>query len=974
MSPTVISPKKLIEVALPLDAINEAAAAEKNNPFLAGHPRNLHLWWARRPLAAAKAVLFSQFVNDPSWKWELDNPGQIPPGHLKASWASKRKQLFAIISDLVQWDNLCDDQVLDRARLEIRKSWADTCAVNSGHPDAAELFNPERLPHLYDPFAGGGTIPLEAQRLGLEAFASDLNPVAVLINKAMIEIPAIFANKSPVGPSEDTRSRKIIADEWVGATGLAEDVRRYGKWMWREANKQIGRLYPPLTITAELASGRDDLQALIGQSVTVIAWIWVRTVKSPNPAFSHADVPLASTFLLSTKAGKEAYIQPIVDGDSYSFTVKVGQSPDFERAQSGTKLSRGGNFRCLLSGSPVSPTYIKSQGMQKKIGNRLMAVVVEGKRGRLYVSPTDEMEAIANSVSSSWRPETPLPDDARAFTPIIYGFDTFGSLFTQRQLVALDTFLNLVPKARSLAISDAVSKGMSTDGKSLSDGGTGGTAYGDAIAIYLALSISQYTRFFTTFAIWNTANQNIAHGFGRQAIPVTWDFPEANPLQGNLTVETALKWITTPLSQSLSMRARRPGKATQSDARVAIAGKHGIVVSTDPPYYDNVPYADLSDFFYPFLRRSLRDILPTLFSTIAAPKEDELVANPKRHGGKEAAESYFFEGIKSVFSCIASASHPSIPITIYYAFKQSETQASGTASTGWEAFLQGIIDSGLAITGTWPLKTERTERMRGKNSNALASSIVLVCRVREATASAVSRREFIRELNQVLPDALDEMTRGTDEGQSPVAPVDLSQAIIGPGMAVFSKYSAVLEADGMPMTAHSALTIINRFLAEDDFDADTQFCLRWFEQHGWDNGQFGEADVLARAKGTSVEGVKQSGVLQAASGSVRLLKWVEYPTDWNPQNDQRLPVWEVLHQLVRVFSTIGETGAGSVFAAVQSKAEPARQLAYRLYTLCERAGRAEDARAYNELITSWPGIESAAAKEPAPIQGTLFDD
>jgi putative DNA methylase len=323
---------------------------------------------------------------------------------------------------------------------------------------------------------------------------------------------------------------------------------------------------------------------------------------------------------------------------------------------------------------------------------------------------------------------------------------------------------------------------------------------------------------------------------------------------------------------------------------------------------------------------------------------------------------------------LAEQAHPAFPVTIYYAFKQSETESdAGTTSTGWETFLEAVIRAGFSITGTWPMRTEKQGRMLASGTNTLASSIVLVCRPRATAAPTVSRRAFLRELNQVLPEALDEMTRGTGNEHSPVAPVDLSQAIIGPGMAVFSKYAAIVEADGKPMTVKTALALINRFLGEDDFDADTRFCLHWFEQYGWKDGQFGDADKLARAKGTAVDGVKQSGVIYASRGVVRLIKWVDYPTSRDPTTDVRLPVWEVLHQLIRVFKTEGESGVGGLLAAVQSKAEAARQLAYRLHILCERAGWAEDARAYNELITSWSAIEAAATKVPGPRQVELFD-
>ncbi|GAY20450.1 MULTISPECIES: DUF1156 domain-containing protein [Sphingobium] len=966
MTTAIKTPKKLIEVALPLDAINEAAAREKS--IRHGHPSTLHLWWARRPLAAARAVIFAQMVNDPSWKWELEHPGEIPPNNIKASWAASRKRLFAIIEDLVKWQNTTNEAVLEKARAEIKKSWRETCELNTDHPQSAELFNPEKLPAFHDPFAGGGALPLEAQRLGLESYASDLNPVAVLINKAMIEIPPKFAGRAPVNPDART-SRDAWSNQWERAQGLAEDVRYYGQWMRDQAQKRIGHLYPTVEISTEMANERPDLKPLVGQRLTVIAWIWARTVKSPNPAFRHVDVPLASTFILSSKALKEAYIEPIIDGDSYRFSVKVGKPP--AGSKDGTKLSRGANFRCLLSATPIEPNYIKSEGRAGRIGTRLMAVVAEGARGRIYLSPTIEMERAAQQAQSSWRPDTTLPNDPRNFWTVDYGLTTHGDLFTPRQLTALATLNDLVVETIPKIEQDAIASGLVHDEIGLSAGGGNARAYAEAVAIFLAFSIDKAADYWSTVCSWHSSKELIRNTFGRQAIPMTWDFAETNVFSDSTgNVSSGIEWAQKAI---VNFPAKPNGYAAQADAQRQSISRRKIV-STDPPYYDNIAYADLSDFFYVWLRRSLRQVFPELFATLAVPKEEELVATPYRHGSKEQAEAFFLKGMTQAMQQICEQAHPSSPVTIYYAFKQSETEtAEGTSSTGWETFLDAVIRSGFALTGTWPMRTELENRMIGSGTNALASSIVLVCRARPATAETVSRRVFLRELNQVLPEALDEMTRGSGDDRSPVAPVDLSQAIIGPGMAVFSKYAAVLEADGSAMTVQTALRLINRFLAEDDFDHDTQFCLHWFEQYGWKDGRFGEADTLARAKGTSVDGVKQAGVLFATGGVVRLLKWMDYPADWNPEKDERLPIWEALHQLIRVFKTEGESGAGKVLAAVAGKAEVTRQLAYRLYTLCERAGWAEDARAYNEIVTSWSAIESAAAAAPKARQTDLFE-
>lgn len=945
-------PRKLIETALPLDAINVAAAREKS--IRHGHPSTLHLWWARRPLAAARAVLFAQLVNDPGYERHLGR------GLNKEKAAIEREKLFKIIEELVKWENTNNTEVLDAAKAEIWKSWRETCALNKNHPQAAELFNPEKLPAFHDPFAGGGSIPLEAQRLGLEAWASDLNPVAVTINKAMIEIPPKFAGRAPIGPTTTDGKTERLQGQWTGASGLAEDVRRYGAWMRAEARKRIGHLYPQVEITPEIIAERPDLVPYKGQKLTVIAWLWARTVKSPNPAFTHVDVPLAASFVLSSKKGKEAYVQPMVEGDSYRFAVKVGTPP--EGAKKGTKLSRGANFQCLVSASPIPPDHIKAEGMAGRMGAKLMAIVAKGERGRVYLAPTVEQENIARQAVPTWKPETTLPDDPRNFWTVSYGLTTYGDLFTPRQLTALNTFSDLVGEAIAKCRADAVKAGMPDDGKGLDAGGLGAQAYAEAVGVYLALNVGRLADAHSVLTTWTSQRDTLRNTFARQALPMAWDYAEANPFSdssGNWL--SGNEWIAKCL---LLFPAHESGHVLQGDAQCVLISSQKIV-STDPPYYDNVGYADLSDYFYVWLKKTSDNIFPSLFATLAVPKLEELVATSYRHGTKIKAEEFFLTGMTSAIHNIAKQSHCGFPVTIYYAFKQSETkQQDDTSSAGWVTFLGAVLKAGFSITGTWPISTERAGRTIGIDTNSLASSIVLVCRKRDPNAPSISRREFTRELNAVLPEALLDMTRGGVN--SPVAPVDLSQAIIGPGMAVFSKYSAVLEADGTPMSVRTALTLINRFLAEDDFDADTQFCLAWFDGRGWDKGPYGEADVLARAKGTSVGGLTQAGVVESGGGNVRLLRWAHMPSDWNPAKDARLPVWEGLHQLIRALNQRGETEAGKLLTHLSSKTEAIRSLAYRLYTLCERKNWAEDARAYNELIIAWPAIEQTMHTHPAP--------
>jgi putative DNA methylase len=952
-------PKKLIEVALPLDDINREAAREKS--IRHGHPSTLHLWWARRPLAAARAVLFAQLVNDPGGKRGYG----AYKGQTKEEALKERERLFDIIRELVKWENTNNEELLERARAEIRKSWEETCKITGD--------DPSKLPAFHDPFAGGGTIPLEAQRLGLEAYASDLNPVAVLINKAMIEIPPKFAGKPPVNP--EARQSMGHSGSWRGAQGLAEDVRYYGKWMRDEAEKRIGHLYPQIEITNEMAKDRPDLKLYVGRKLTIIAWIWVRTVKSPNPAYSNVDVPLASTFMLSTQAGKEAYVEPVIENGGYRFTVKVGRPKDAEGMKNGTKISRGANFRCLMSEAPMASDYVKAEGRAGRMGARMMAIVAEGERGRVYLAPTPEMEAVAFTSEPMWKPQTPLPDDPRNFWTVQYGLTHYCDLFTPRQLVALTTFADLVQEAREQVKRDALVFGLANDGQSLNAGGTGATAYADAVGVYLGVALSRISSYWSSITTHDTSREKITSVFARQAIPMAWDFMEGNPFSdtsGNFlnSIEASGK----SLSQLLSHVS---GFVSQADAQSQDISMDKLV-STDPPYYDNIGYADLSDFFYVWLRHSLKSVFPELFATLAVPKAEELVATPYRHGNKEKAETFFLDGMTRAIQNLSNQAHSAFPVTIYYAFKQSESSDTGTTSTGWETFLEAVLRAGLAVNGTWPMRTEMPGRaLERSGTNALASSIILVCRKRALEAAAISRKDFLRELKNALPDALQDMIGGT-EAASPIAPVDLAQAAIGPGMAVFSKYKSVLEADGTPMSVHSALILINKAIdeyfteVEGEMDADTRFCVGWFQQYGFKDGVFGEADVLARAKGTSVDGIEESGVLSAKAGKVRLLKVAEYPDNWNPQSDKRVPIWEACHQMCRALQ-ISETRAGELLAKMPEKAEAVRQLAYRLYTLCERKKWADHAALYNGLITSWHAIlEESHKVGHAQAQQELF--
>ena len=939
--------KKLIEVALPLDAINNASKREKS--IRHGHPSTLHLWWARRPLAAARAVIFAQMVDDPSSVPEEFGTKEVQE--------TERARLFGILEELVKWENTTNEELLEKARKEIRRSWKRTCSDNVDHPRAAELFDPDKLPAFHDPFAGGGALPLEAQRLGLEAHASDLNPVAVLINKAMIEIPPMFARKHPVNP--DARpggqmgAKTLIERKWKGAQGLAEDVRYYGQWMRDEAERRIGHLYPKVEITPEMVRKRPDLKRYEGRELTVIAWLWARTVKSPNPAFADVDVPLASTFMLSTKNGKEAYVEPVIEKHGYRFVVRVGGPEDRDTVKVGTKVGRG-NFQCLMSGIPITGNYIKAEGKAGRMRARLMAIVAEGDRGRVYLTPTPRHEEVARKPKPEWRPNGNVPPRLTGGTCVPYGLTTWADLFTSRQLVALTTFSDLVSEAMERIKRDAVGTGLPNDNRPLRDGGTGATAYAEAVGVYLGFGVDKCSDYWSSICSWHNSGEKVRNTFGRQAIPMVWDYTEGNPFcQSTGNFMAMIDWIWKSI---VTVPSQAPGSAWQLDAATQTISTNKLV-STDPPYYDNIGYADLSDFFYVWLRRSLRSTFPDLFVTLAVPKTEELVATPYRHGNKEKAEIFFLAGMTKAMRRLAEQMHPGFPVSIYYAFKQSERKGeTGTTSTGWETFLDAVIRAGFSITGTWPMRTELGNRMVGSGTNALASSIVLICRKRPVDAPLATRRDFVAELRDELPTALGNLQSGN------IAPVDLAQAAIGPGMAVYTSYAKVLDAAGNPVSVREALQLINQILdevltkQEGDFDPDTRWSLAWFEQHGFEEGEYGVAETLSKAKNTSITGIVEGGILASSAGKVRLLRPEELADDWDPATDSRLTIWEAVHHLVHALDTGGETAAANLVRQLGGIAETARELAYRLYTVCERKKRPAEALSYNSLVQSWPEI------------------
>jgi putative DNA methylase len=901
--------KKLIEVALPLAKINEEASREKS--IRHGHPSTLHLWWARRPLAAARAVLFAQLVDDPS-----AHPDKFPTDE---DQAIERKRLFDILERLVPWEASNDSAVIAEAHAEILKS----CDGD--------------LPKILDPFGGGGTIPLEALRLGLPAYSGDLNPVAVLIQRAMLEIPHRFANRPPV--HQDIRDSRL---DWSGAQGLAADVQAYGKWMQEEAKRRIGKYYPDATLPD-------------GTKATPIAWIWARTVKSPDPSWP-GHVPLVRSWELSRKPGKPSiWIEPIVDHDAKTINYMIRHGGE---APAGV-VARGGAV-CCATGSSIPLSYIKEAGVNGEMGRHLLAVVVESPSGRVYVAPTeDQMEGASDLPDPNWSPSGSMSNHPQYMGTPRFGMDEWRKLFSPRQLFALTTFSEILHDVRERIESDALS--LPVDSTRLRDGGAGRTAYADAIVTYLAFVVDKCADYWSSICTWNAPGEKMRNTFGRQAIPMTWDFAEANPFSSSSGNWMAMvNWTAKALAQ---LPTNNFGVTAQRDARARISEVGNCVISTDPPYYDNIGYADLSDFFYVWLRKNVGDIWPDECATLLTPKVDELVANAKRAGSKAAANKHFELGMEGVFSKAAENCDQRYPATVFYAFKASESEDKGSVSTGWETFLSGLLTSGWMVTATWPVRTELASRMRSIDSNALASSIVLACRMRNVGSAMATRGEFISALRNEMASAIRILQVEN------IAPVDMAQSAIGPGIAIFSRYAKVLEADGQLMSVRTALSIINEVLAEvlsgeeAEFDADTRFAVTWFEQFGHNLGPYGDAETLAKAKNTTVSGVIQAGVASSKEGRVWLVERKELPDDWDPLNDTRFTVWETTQHLIRELGKSESDAAALLKKIGGGMGERARQLAYQLYGICDRRKWADEAGAYNVLITSWPEIDRLSKLE-----------
>ena len=920
--------KKLIEVDLPLDAINAESKREKS--IRHGHPSTLHLWWARRPLASCRAVIFASMVDDPSsCKEEFET--------VEAQRA-ERDRLHCLLEQLVIWENTDErvpeaKDVMNRARFEIARSVARSRGEDP--PDennpagVLNYLNDKALP-IYDPFAGGGSIPLEAQRLGLRAIASDLNPVAVLINKALIELPPKFRNRPPVNPEADPmgievgkgRNRRKIA--WRGAAGLAEDVRYYGRRMRELAWKRIGHLYP----TAKLANGRE---------ATVIAWLWARTVPCPNPACGVA-MPLIKTFQASKKRGNEHWMRPVVDrvAGTISFVV---QNHDRGVPTEGTVGGNGATCIACNTASPLS--YVREQSRAGAMGEQMIAMVAEGDRKRLYVTPSEEhiSTALTANPNKSSIPRQKMPTTAYKVSGRGYGITHWSQLFTNRQLTAHTTLSELMPEVRCLMEQQGAQK-----------------EYTDAVCTYLALAIGRNSNSCSSFARWQNSGDFVAGVFARQAIPMIWDYAESNLFCASTQNWMAqVEWVAKVLERTSENVIQ--GEAHQADASTTIHAESGPVIVTDPPYYDNISYAELSDFFYVWLRPLLRDIYPELFAGILVPIEEEMIAAPRFEHARERFETLMDRTLR----LIRERCSPDFPSSIFYAYKQQEEEREGRTSTGWDTMLTALVNAGFQIVGTWPMRTERSARSNALSANSLASSVILVCRPRADDAQVATRRQFLDELEARLPAALDQFTR-----ESHIAPVDLRQAAIGPGMEVYSHFSRVETISGEPVPVRDALVAINGVVdeyaehQEGDLDAESRFCLTWLKQYGFRQGEYGVAQDLARSHNVVVETLRDfNRTLTASGGSVRLLPL----DDFGPDRQFRLgamTAWEGAFGMAYHFGANEDKGdvegAAAVAQMMDSNIESVERLARILYNHFDRQGDSNHSVLFNTLVTEWPMI------------------
>jgi putative DNA methylase len=912
--------RKLIEVSLPLDVINDASAYDKM-PGIGAHPKGIHHWWARLPLPSARAVLFASLVDDPS---------SHPETFLTEEAQQKERQrLFDIINRLCQKKmHLHQD-----AFIEANKEILSHC---KGH-----------VPTVFDPFAGGGSIPLEAMRLGLPVIASDLNPVAVMINKATLELLPSIATHSPINP--ESKIKPNVA--YKNGKGISEDLKYYGREINEIVRKKIGMFYPKVKYK-DSVNGKE-------KEANVITWLWARTVKCPNPACG-CEMPLVRSFILSTKRDPAPYIKPvIVEHTPNSRTVKY--EVNYGDPEIKGTVNRSG-ATCVACNGPVKLDYIREEGRAGRIKYELIGIVADGGKNKFFLSPTEEQQKIAATAKPIWKPETKLPEKALGFRVQLYGYDEHWKLFTNRQLLGLNEFQQEIGKLCSKLSTEASPN------------------YIKSIEVLFNFCIDRLADFNNAFTRWKSSGEQQMQLFNRQVVPMVWDFPEANILEPR-----AISWlnavdIAADATAIILSEISTPQNALQFNAANHEFKSPTLLISTDPPYYDNIGYSDLSDFFYVWMRKGLQDKFPDLLKTVLVPKMEELVASDSRYGSKQAAKDHFEEGFRSAFGNFKKGMDPRFPLTVYYAFKQEEEgeeedDDSITLTTGWETLLEGLVSSGFQITATWPIKASQQWRMRAMGSNALTSYIVMVCRIREEDSATISRRDYIQELRRELPTALRILQK------SNLAPVDLAQAALGPGMGIFSKYKSVLEQDGSNMKVRTALSMINQSLdeilteQEGDFDPETRWAISWFEQNSYSQGVFGDADALARARNTAVNALAQSGIVLSGSGQVRIITRAELPADWGPLSDDKIVIWKMTQHLIKQLQEKGELGAAMLYKRLGIRADVSRELAYRLFTICEKKGWSQEAQAYNSLVLSWNLIvsESFNIRDKKPEQGTLFE-
>ena len=988
------SPRKLIEVVLPLEVVNAAGRAEKAVPKK-GHPATMHLWWSRKPLGVARAVLFASLVDDPAAR-----PDLFPTGRAQDA---ERQRLLALIEGLCRWDRSGDADLLAEAQRCIEASAGG------------------ELPGIIDPFSGGGAIGTEAIRLGLDTLAVDLNPVAALVSAATVSIAQRFAGRAAVHPEAGATGGLPLA-------GISADIGFYGAAVEAECRQCLAGVFE--APASPLSSG--------GRT-EAISYLWARTITCSNPGCCRTT-PLLSTWWLSRKPTNRWHARPVIDGDRFDFAVAPG-SPPADLAD--LKVGRGANYRCLHCGTVNDADAVRHCGRESGFGLRMVAVQAfadpaRRRGGRIWLAPDAAVERPGPAASSvpagsetasgagfASRSDVEFPSASGTRYPAgveaalrrelptgsgnitTFGFVTFGDLLTPRQRLTMATFSEAITGMTPMVHRDACAAGMADDEVGIERGGSGARAYAEAIVTYLALTLSRMANRTTTMTIHNRANGSVEQSFVQPAYAFYGDFPEANPFSGSTGswagalgyVAGAVEALPAPNgARDGASHAPRPNRISSARApdgshspRVgrgdvrcgsmltALDGASGVV-STDPPYYDMFDYASLSNLFLVWLRATLGDIWPDALGPLLAPTDQQIVSNPTRfHGDRAAAHRHFETLLRQAFEHIKQVHDHRYPLTIYYGYQQVERSKRGDAGapgTAWEALLESLIGAGLRITATWPLRTERPEGVK-KGTKALASSVLLVCRPTAGDGSVQSVAtvgELRRALRSELPGAVRLLQQGN------IAPLDLVQAAIGPGMGVYTRYQRVLAADGSHLGVREALAMINEVLDETltgtgaDLDADTRWALTWFDEHGFTEGPFGQAEQLSKARNTLTAGLVDAGIVATAGDRVRLLSRDELDADWDPGADRRPTVWEAMQHLLRCLLDDGEPAAAALLSRLDADtADAARDVAYRLFRVCTRRNRTAEAAACNGLVTSWPELTRlATAATAAATRPTLL--